>query len=153
MVRYLRITLFVFLMLSSFAFAKTDEAKLKSEFGDDLTKAPFFLRFSFQKEFNKDWNDTDYAERKAFLAGYDASVGTEQVKDIEDTKAAQRAEKARLRAKNDEARKERYRLKALAAAERAEKRAQEEREKAVNAADKAQQRELQDMLQQAASGH
>ena len=67
MIKYLLNILVVFLMLSSFCFAKNDDNGLQKEYGTDLTKAPFFLRFNFYNEYKKDWEESSYAERKDFM--------------------------------------------------------------------------------------
>src|ERR1700679_219596 len=81
MVKYLLNFLFVFLILSSFSFAKNDDTKLQSEYGYDLIHAPFFLRFAFEKEFTKDWQKSDYPEREAFLKDYETNLAAEQKKE------------------------------------------------------------------------
>ena len=103
MSKYLLNFLFVFLMLSSFSFAKNEDAQLQKEFGNDLTKAPFFLRFAYSKEFNKDWKDTDYSERRAFLMDYETNLAAKQAQEKIDAKAAAAEEKERLRRKRSAA--------------------------------------------------
>ena len=148
--------LFVFLMLPSFSFAGNQdkqEAKLQKEFGHDLTHAPFFLRFAYYKEFDKDWKETDYLERKAFLGDYETQSAAEQAKEEAEAKAQIAKEKERLRAKQAALRKEQERLKAEATEEKSVKREAEERLKEGNMADKQQQQELGQMTQQATQGH
>ena len=116
MLKYLLNSLFIFLMLSSFSLANNDEAKLQAklqkEFGHDLTHAPFFLRFAYYKEFDKDWKETDYLERKAFLGDYETQSAAEQAKEEADAKAQIAKEKERLREKREALRKENEQLKA-----------------------------------------
>ena len=157
MIKYLLSFLFVFLMLSSFSFAKDDDAKLQTklqeEFGRDLTHAPFFLRFAYYKEFNKDWKKTDYLERKAFLTDYETELAAQQAQEKADAKAAAAQEKERYLAKKEELRKEKERLRARKAEEKAEKLADEARQKAFDEAKREQQQELEQMKRQATQGN
>ena len=123
MVKYLLSFLLIFLMLSSFSFAKMDEdAKLKKDFGPDLVHVPFFLRFSFSKQFNKDWKKSDYSERKAFLKDYETNLAADQSKQKAEARAEAEKEKERLlEKKRSSVQKERDRLRAQLAEEKAEK--------------------------------
>jgi len=144
-------------MLSSYSFADKDDAKmqakLQKEYGYDLTHAPFFLRFAYYKEFDKDWKKTDYPERYAFLADYEISSAAQLAKDKAEAKAEAAQEKERLQEKKDALRKEKDRLKAEKAEEKAEKLEDEERQKEFNTAVNNQQRTLEEMKQQATQGN
>jgi hypothetical protein len=155
MVKYLLNFLCIFLFLSSLSFAKEafDEAFLQKEFGDDLSHAPFFLRFAFNKEFNKDWGKSDYLERKIFLTNYETGLAVEQVKEKTDAKAAAAQEKERYLATKEALLKEKERLKAQEAEEKAEKLAEEKRQKEFDQATRKQQQELEQMEQQATQGN
>ena len=157
MIKYLLSFLFVFLMLSSFSFAKDDDAKLQTklqeEFGTDLSHAPFFLRFAFSKEFNKDWKKSDYLERKVFLTDYETDLAADRAQEKADAKAAAAEEKELYLAKKEELRKEKERLRARKAEEKAEKLADEERQKEFDQAKREQRRELEQMQQQATQGN
>ena len=148
--------LFIFLALSSPSFANNDEAKLEAklekEFGHDLTHAPFFLRFAYYKEFDQDWKETDYMERKAFLEDYETQSAAEQAKEEAEAKAQIAKEKERLREKREALRKENEQLKAQLAQERAEKREDEERQKEFDRSLKEEQKILQQMKQLATQG-
>ncbi len=150
MVKYLLNFLFVFLMLSSFSFANNDDAKLQAklqkEYGYDLTKAPFFLRFSYYKEFNKDWKKTDYPERLSFLEDYETRSAAEQAKEKAEAKAAAVKEKERLREKKEALGKEKERLKAQLAKEKAQQLADKERQKEFDTSVKEQRKGLQQMM-------
>ena len=139
MVKYLLNFLCIFLFLSSLSFAKEafDEAFLQKEFGADLSHAPFFLRFAYSKEFNKDWKKTDYLERKAFLTEYETNLATDQAKEKAEAKVAAAEEKERYLANKEALLKEKNRLKAREAEEKAEKLADEERQKEFDQAKKA----------------
>jgi len=155
MVKYLLNFLFVFLMLSSFSFAQKDDAKLQvklqKEFGYDLTHVPFFLRFSYYKKFDKNWKESDYPERLAFLKNYETNLAAEQVKEKADAKAAAAKEKERLGEKKEALRKEKERSKARLAEEKAEKKAEEGRQKEFNASVSEQKKELQQMTRRRAA--
>ena len=153
MIKYLLNFLFVFLMLSSFSFAKDDDSKLQKEFGPDLSHAPFFLRFAFSKEFNKDWGKSDYSERKAFLTDYETNLTTKQKQEAVDAKTAATEEKERLRAQKAELRQEKEKLKTQEAEEKAEKAAREEFIKETTEAEKEQHKELAEMERQATQGN
>jgi len=120
MVKILLIFIFGFLISSSISFAKIDDAKLKQEFGQDLTKAPFFLRFSFSKKFNKDWGQSDYLERRIFLTDYEDNLASEKAQEIADAKAEADQEKERLNEKKEAELKEKNILKAQEAEDKAE---------------------------------
>ena len=96
MVKYLLNFLFVFLCYHHFLLPKHDDSKLQKEYGSDLTKAPFFLRFAFHKEFNKDWKKSDYSERKAFLTDYETNLAEEQAKKKQMLKLKLQKEKERF---------------------------------------------------------
>jgi hypothetical protein len=151
MVKYLLNFLCIFLFLSSLSFAKEafDEVFLQKEFGADLSHAPFFLRFAFSKEFNKDWKKTDYLERKVFLTDYENDLAAEQAKEKVDAKAAAVQEREGTLAKKEALLKEKERLKAQKAEEKAEKLADEARQKEFDEAKREQQQELEQMRQQA----
>jgi len=74
--------LFIFSMLSSFSYAANDDAKwtarLQKDYGRDLTKAPYFLRFSFEKSFNKTWKESFFYERRIFLENYETELARDQ---------------------------------------------------------------------------
>ena len=67
MFKYVISFFIVFLMPALPCFASHGDAQLQADFGSDLTKAPFFLRFQFSQEYNKDWEKSDYIERKDFF--------------------------------------------------------------------------------------
>ncbi len=144
----------LFLLFSSFSFAneKDDEAKLKKEFGPDLTRAPFYLQFTFNQKYNKDWSKSYYTERKEFLIAYEATALEEQAKEKSDAKAAADAEKERIRDKKEADREAREKKRAEQAAERAEKAAERQRQKEFDDELKLQQKELKEMHQQSTQG-
>ena len=133
MVKYSLKFLFVFLILSSLSFAQNDDAKmqakLQKEFGYDLTHAPFFLRFSYNKAFNKDWKESDYPERFGFLRDYEINLAAQQAKEKAEAEALAAKEKERLLEKKEALRKEKERLKAIEARKKADRLAEEERQK------------------------
>ncbi len=157
MIKYLLNILFIFLLLSSFSFADTNaakmQAKLQKEYGWDLTKVPFFLRFAYYKEFNKDWKETDYPQRLSFLTDYEIQLAAEQAKEKAETQAATAKEKERLREKKEAERKEKERLKAQLAKEKAEKKADEEEQKEFDRGISQQQKTLEQMKREATQGY
>jgi len=133
-------------MLSTLCFANNkDLARLQKQFGHDLTKAPFFLRFAYYKEFNKDWKKSDFLERKEFLTQYEINLAKDQARDKEEAKEEAAKAKELWQEKKDALRNEKERLKEEAAQEKAEQQAEDERQKEFNAGVIAQQRNLQQM--------
>ena len=153
MARFFISVLFLIFILTSFAFAKQDLVKLQNEFGYDLTKAPFFLRFAYYKEFNKDWKKTDYDERLSFLTDYEDGLAQQQAREKALAKAEAEDEKERLQEKKDAERREKDRLKARLAKDMQEAKEEADRQKALNQAVVDQQRVLQEMRQQSTEGH
>jgi len=153
MVNYFLNFLFIFLMLSSFSHASDDntkaenklEAKIQNEFGYDLTHVPFFLRFAYDKQFNKDWKDTDYPQRKAFLIDYENNLAEERAKYKEEAKTAAADEKDRLLEKREKQRKENEFLKEQLAEEKADKLADKELQKQFKSNLTDQAKELAEM--------
>ena len=134
MARFFISVLFLIFILTSFAFAKQDLVKLQNEFGYDLTKAPFFLRFAYYKEFNKDWKKTDYDERLSFLTDYEDGLAQQQAREKALAKAEAEDEKERLQEKKDAERREKDRLKARLAKYMQEAKEEADRQKALNQA-------------------
>jgi hypothetical protein len=112
-------------MFSSFSFAGSDDdkllAKLQNEYGYDLTHVPFSLRFAFYKEFDKDWERSDYLERKYFLTDHEINLKTQRTKEKTYAKVQADKEKELLYERKEALRKEKDRLKARKAEEKAEK--------------------------------
>ena len=155
MLRYLLSFLFIFLMLSTLAIAKKSniEAVLHNEYGADLTHAPFFLRYSFHKQYKKDWKDSTYSQRRDFLANYESNIDAEQAQEKADAKAESRNEKDRLRQQRQAERDARESLRAQAAAEKAEQKEGRDRQKDFNSMLKDQQKELQQMQKDTTQGN
>lgn len=150
MFKYLLIFCFLFISFTSFVFAKIDkqEAKLKQEFGQDLTHAPFFLRFSYSKQYGKEWKESNYEERKDFLAMYENNIVTEKLKEKAEAKAEADRQKELLSEKKRIKRRIEDRIKAELAQEKADKKYDEERQKAFDNTLKEQRKELQDMVKE-----
>ena len=134
-------------MMASLSFARNIEAQLKQEFGQDLSHAPFFLRFSFLKQYGMDWKESSYSERKNFLTRYENGVAAELAQEKAEAKAESDKEKERQHEKDRIARKIKARLKAEAAEEKAEKDEYTERQKSFHQVVVGQQRELDQMVQ------
>ena len=149
MVKYLLNFLLIFSLLSVSAFAKNEDAKLQEEFGSDLTHVPFFLRFAFSKEFNKDWKKSNYPQREAFLRDYESNLAAQQKQEKIETQALAQKNKEILLEKKEEQHREKDRLKARLEKERAEEKAEKERQKEFSTLLNEQQKELNDMRQQA----
>ena len=147
MFKYLVNFLFVFLIFSSFSFAKENDAQLQGQFGKDLTKVPFFMRYSFLKKNNEDWKDSTYSERKAFLRKYEANVAAEEAKQKAEAKAEADREKERAQEKKRLERQLADRLKAQQAEEKAEAKEEADRRKAMDKMTSSQQKELDRMVQ------
>lgn len=153
MIKYL--LLFMFLTLSSFSFANNInndeaklEAKLQKEFGYDLTHVPFFLRFSFSKEFDKDWKDSDYLERKVFLADYEKNLAIKQAMEKAEAKAAAAKEKELFLEKKEALSVEKERLKARLVQEKSQRLAEKKRQRELKADLKEQHKTLQEMMRE-----
>ncbi len=148
MVKYLLSFFVIFFLLPSFSWGKNADAKLKSEYGTDLTHAPFVARFAFQNKYGKDWKNTSYDERKDFLSAFDAGIAQDTAEAKADARAEANKEKQRLAQRRAEERKERDREKAEAAEEKADQSAQAAEQKAFRQQIKGQERQLQQDLQQ-----
>jgi hypothetical protein len=143
-------------MFSSFSFAGSDDdkllAKLQNEYGYDLTHAPFFLRFAFYKEFNKDWKRSDYLERKYFLTDYEINLEAQQAKEKTYAKIQADKEKELLYERKETLRKDKDRLKARKAKEKAEKLDDKEHQKEFYRTVKDQEKILEQMKREATKG-
>ena len=153
MVKNLLNLILILLMLSSVSFAMGYDSKIKEEFGKDLTHAPFTLRFSFSKKYHKDWKQSSFAERKAFLTAYE--IGLAQ--DAAQARAQARADAAYRRDRANQARAaaraERDKERAESAEARAEAKADADRNKAFNSAVLSHQKELQQMERNLSQGN
>jgi len=153
MLKCLSAFLVLFLMSLSLSFAALDDAKmladLQHEFGPNLTKAPYFLRFSFEKAFNIKWENSYYFERKAFLINYEAQVAADKVKQKAEARSAAEKEKELAQEKRDALREEKERLRAKEAKKKAEKQEYDNRQKDFDQLLKDQKKELQDIKRDA----
>lgn len=148
MVRFLLNFLLIFFMISSFSFARNDDSQYTKEFGPDLNKVPYVLRYAYEKKYNKSWKDTYFYERKAFIKDYEYNLTLQRAKEKAEAKEAAQKEKERMLADKEAIRKEKDRKKAQLAQEKAEEAATAARDKAFNADLHAQQQELQQMFQE-----
>ena len=132
-------------MLSTLAFAKDDDTKLQSEFGQDLTHAPFFLRYSFFKHFNKDWKESKYEERRSFLADYEEKVLVEQNKEQEEVNAEALKKKENERQNQEALRQENNKLKAEQQQEKDAQDSETQRQKEFNTDLNEQQKQMEQL--------
>lgn len=148
MVRYL---LILFLMFTTVALADDtwSEDHLQSVYGKDLTQAPYYLRFAFQKRFNVDWSKSYYVDRKQFLMDYQSSVDKDAKKAQIEAKQEAQEEKDELRQQKEAEHEKRMKLKAEHDKEVAELRAERESQREFNAKIKQQQEEINQLNQQA----
>ena len=146
MVKTLLQSLFIFLILSTFSFAKDSDAKLKNEFGSDLTRAPFSVRYSFLRQYDKEWDESNYNERKTFLTNYKANSDAQQQKEKADAKALAQKDRDRQREKKLFKQKIAARLKADEAEKREYNNELKYRQKAFNRLVKDQKSELEKMV-------
>jgi len=144
MIKYLLSIIVVFLMLSTFCFADGGSVDLQKEYGSDLTKAPFFLRFNFYNEYKKDWSESNYAERKSFILLYQKKLIEDQKKEQAEARAQAQKEKELQREKRQKEREKRDQLKKEQAEKRAEERAEADRQKAFDKTVRDQQKALRD---------
>ena len=140
------------LILSSPSFASIRDDKLQADFGQELNKVPFFLQYSFSKEYNKDWGKSTYLERKAFLKNYEMFLASEEAKKRADARVEAAKEKARLYEKKVEVLNEKARLRAIAQTEKAERMAEKARQKEFDVSLKNQQKLLEQMRRSAMHG-
>jgi hypothetical protein len=146
MIKHLLNFLLIFLMLSSISFASKEmDAKLKAEFGQDLTHAPYFIRFAFYERYHRDWKTTYYTDRKYFLTAYETNVAADQAKEKARAKAEAAKEKERVDEAKEVLRRQKDRLKAQLEKEKAEKRDDRERQKEFDDSVRGQQREIRQM--------
>jgi len=138
--------LLVSLMLASSAYAS--DAKLKSEYGQDLTHAPFIIRYAFYNELHEEWGKSDYAQRKAFLTNYDRKLKEEQRLDKAEARAESNHYKEILSQKKVALRKKEQIQRAEADEDKEEQRADEERQNSFAREVEQQQRELNQMQSQ-----
>lgn len=148
MLKLLLTLIFSISILSSVSLAKTDDSKLQKEYGVNLTRVPFFLRYMFNSHYGKDWKNSDFSERKAFLADYDNRTAEEQAQEQADVKAEIDKAKQDLADKKEKARQERDRKRAQLAEERSEQMEEAQRQKEFEQAVHDQQKELQQMQQE-----
>lgn len=144
MAKFLFLLIFFALAPQSWAAPRGEitDVQLQKEYGYDLTKAPFFLRFSYFRQFGKDWKETDYTEREAFLKDYDTNAAIERAKDMADAKAEAAEEKALAREKRQELKDQLAQLKAEEQEEKAEEKEQEDRDKDFNKAVEQEEKEI-----------
>lgn len=146
------IFIIILLVLSSTSYGKTDEEKylpgLQKEYGRDLTHTPFFLRFSFQKEFNKLWKESNYPEREYFLLMYVKNIDEENKKEKDKAAAQAQYDKQRAIEKKELLIKQRNRLKAQLAKEKTEKLEDTQRQKSFIDVIKNQEEQLRQMEQE-----
>ncbi len=141
--------LFIFLFLSTFSEAKDGiDLKLKQEYGDDLSHAPFFLRFAFLKAYNKDWKESIYPERESFLKDYELNLSLEQKQEKEEAKQEAEDERERSKEKREALQRQRDRLRAEIQEEETEKQEEESRQQDFATSIAAQKRELSQMESQ-----
>ena len=150
MFKYVISFLFI-LLLSTPSFAKIDEmTKLKKEYGQDLSRAPFFLRFAFYKRYNVDWKKSFYSDRKEFLIQYEKEHSADLAHEKELARAEAQKESEIQFEKKEELRKERDRLKVRIAKEKAEKKEEQDRQKNFKQVVIEQEKELKELERQIA---
>jgi len=147
MVKYL---LCFFLISTTWAFAADtwSEARLQSVYGKDLTQAPFYLKFAFQKQFNQDWSKSYYTDRKQFLMDYENSVDLDAKKAQAQAKQEAQEEKEQLLEEKQEAKEKNLKLRAEHLKELAEAREEKERQREFYAQIKKQQQEIDQLNSQ-----
>lgn len=153
MLRYLLSFAIIFSMVTSYSFAKNDDASLQNEYGQDLTQAPFFLRFAYQRKYDKDWSKTTYTERKVYLKDYETGLVKQKAQDKADALAQAQSDKE-LRSEQREADLQaRGQLREEEEENKADEAADEQRQKDFDASLKEQQKELEQMQRAAVEGN
>ncbi|MDE2223504.1 MAG: hypothetical protein KGK03_10600 [Candidatus Omnitrophica bacterium] len=152
MIRYVLIILLILPSFSLSALARDPDAKLKSEYGNDLTHVPFFLRYSFLKTYNKDWYNSLYTERLDFLRDYETNVAAQKARDKAEAAQAAAEQKNRENEQKMILAKEKARKKAELDEEKDEQKAADLRQKSLDQMVAAQNKSLaameREMLQQ-----
>jgi len=156
MVKCLLSFILMFSILSSQSWANSDDTKellkLQKEYGYELYQVPFFIRFAYNKRYNKLWSDSYFFERKSFLIDYETQEAAEQRQDKIDAKIEADKEKEHLAEKKAEIQKLKDRIKARIEKEKAEKDEDADRQKVFNESIKQQKQELHDLEQEAMQG-
>jgi len=148
MVRTILNTLLIFLLIAGTSWAKMTEAQLKQIYGQDLSHAPFFLRFSFYKSHNKDWYKSLYFERHDFLMYYEENKAKQEALDKAEAKLEAEKEKEHNDEKAAKEKKEKDRIKREHDEEAAEEKEYNDRQKQFDQQVSSEQQEVQQMLQQ-----
>ena len=133
-------------MLASFSWGTNDDVKLRQEYGHDLTQAPFFLRYKFNKDFKHEWAQSDYAERRAFLADYDNGLAAQKAQEKAEARQAARDKRDQLREKRDEERAAKEKIRQELAQEKDEQHENDARQKQFDQGVNDQQRALKQMM-------
>jgi len=135
-----------FFILPSISFATVSEINLRIAYGNDLTKAPFFLRYAFGKKYHKNWSTTRYSERKNFLTTYENGREQEDARNRALARNKEYMNRERTRRQALAARVAAQRAKAEYDEQRAEDKAYKDRAQNLYLAEKSQSQELQSML-------
>ncbi|MBI4309432.1 MAG: hypothetical protein HY591_03775 [Candidatus Omnitrophica bacterium] len=144
--------LYVFLFIlaffcSIFAFA-AQRVDLEKEHGKKLDKAPFYMRYKFQKTTGTDWPHSTYERRKAFLEDWYAQAARERELDDQQRKIEQEEQKAAQKMKEGKKRQQRQKLKKKLKFEREEEKEKENLKKTAEKRLRQQERELRDLRRQ-----
>ena len=88
-------------------------ASLKAEYGDNLMKAPFVVRYKFHKDSGVEWRESTYQQREAFLQRWRESEAVARQKDQEYKNAMREKERAlqekkRILAEKENSKKRKY---------------------------------------------
>lgn len=137
--------LIIFLMFSPVCRADSGKIDLESKYGPQLDKAPFFLRYSFSKEYNEDWKESTYEERKGFLTDYETDVMLQKQEAESESRLKAEKQKERERQKVQEEQDKNNRLKEEQSQKQAEEQADTQRQKSLDEAVKDQERSLEEM--------
>ncbi len=153
MVKKLFNTCVALLILSSASYAGYDEdAGLRAKYGPDLTRAPFHLRYSFSKSYQKDWYHSYYLERKEFLQKYEIELIQQARADKINAKAQKRREKELLNQQRAAKRAEEQKVKEALAEQKAEAKEEKDRQHEFDQAVKVEQKEMKQMERAAGQG-
>ena len=144
----LYLTFFIFAFLNSvFAFAGLN-VDLEAEHGKKLDKAPFYIRYKFQKTTGIEWKSSAYQQRKAFLENWYIQADREQKSDDQQEKL-EREKRSQIQKRKDEKKRlEQEKSRKEQELQQRQKKAQEDLKKKFDDDLKKNDREIDDLRRQ-----
>ncbi len=147
MLKYVIALTLLCLILPDKVFANEPNFNLTAEHGPQLQSADFPIRYKFEKETGRKWADTTYSQREAFLTDWHKQLAVQQIKEREERLNALKAEKERLKQKNELTSQDRQQLKMKKDAKKAELKEQADEKKHFKKKSKEQKDKIKKMRQ------